>query len=180
MSIETDQAIDSDLPPFAHQRRKKRTDTAGKQWEHQLERWHREYDRALEVHLEKQNAEAKHIEGKLRFVGKGSPDYGGTIYGSARSIWFDAKDTQSNRFSLGQFRDPKRTLHQARSLLAHHRAGAVSFLCVRFHRKGLQVVFPWAVVQVALDSGDRTLGPEQGIPFGPDGWWPVVVTGWKL
>lgn len=151
------------------------TTNRGRAWEARLEVWHDAYRRERRAVVQKNEPKAKNIAGRIVYERKGAPDFDGTLAGG-RAVVFDAKDCRASRWSLKGL-----ALHQARDLEAHHLAGAVAFVALRF--QGVGYVLPWARLGPVYWRWVEKKGPASlsgddvrtlGIPMGPDGWLGVL------
>lgn len=169
----------------------------GQGWEAYLKVWHDRYRRSGRAHIVKTEPPVKVLgkpdaQGRFRACwGSSAPvDFVGVAEG--RAVFFDAKDTDKDRFDLCMVDD-----HQAACLDAAVASGARAFIALRHRRTGMWVL-PWtrlgpiwhrwrdskrgagrAAPGTASLSADeiRGIGLPIDARIGGDGWLPVVLGG---
>lgn len=108
----------------------------GRQWELALEAQHlayRQQGRAV-VHKTEPRRDKRG-----RYVEKAPPDFVGCIAPNGRAVVFDAKDCDNpQRWPLSGLQR-----HQAADLEAHWKAGAISFVALRFRGVGRVLDWGW-------------------------------------
>jgi penicillin-binding protein-related factor A (putative recombinase) len=104
------------------------------------------------VQLERMGLMVQYLPGGKSIVKKGPVDYGGTVIGSGRAIWFDAKMCESpTRFPLNN--EDHLPRHQKDFLTRQGQAGAISGLLIEASHSDLGMIFwlPWQAVRSLAD-----------------------------